>query len=377
MTFPSGPNGVKPLRRALVREYCQTFPKFIHDYLVDEGPVNEDTVDESLTRRVSKEGASKTRLTTAGTARSFNRREGWASFFSEYMGPRARIFEIELEGPYFEQWPPPSCTALFGDLEPTMANAEPILRRFASRAFRRPATDAELQPLVKLAAQRQAKGDSPLNAIKAGLRAVLCSPGFLYLRENDGKLDDYALASRLSYFLWSSMPDDALMREADAGKLSDPASLHTAALRMLTDPKASAFTDQFTSRWLELYKIGSMPPSPKEFQTYYVDGLAKAMKTEARLYFQYLLEKNLPIDRFIDSDFTFVNGGLARLYNIPDVHGAEFRRVALTDRRRGGLLGMAGILTASANGIDTSPVIRGVWVLRNLLGPHRRLHRRT
>jgi hypothetical protein len=368
LTFPSGPNGVKPLRRTLVREYYQTFPKFIHDYVVDEGPVNADTVDASMTRRVSKEGASKTRLTTAGTARSFNRREGWASFFSEYMGPRARIFGIELEGPYFEQWPPPSHVALFGNLEPTVANAEAILRRFATRAFRRPATDAEVQPLVKLIAQRQTKGDSPLKAIKAGLRGVLCSPRFLYLRENDGKLDDYALASRLSYFLWSSMPDDALIREAGATKLSDPAALRAAALRMLADPKAGAFTEQFTSRWLELYKIGAMPPSPKEFQRYYVDGLAKAMKTEAQLYFQYLLEKNLPIDRFIDSDFTFVNGGLARLYKIPDVHGAEFRKVALTDRRRGGLLGMSGILAASANGIDTSPVIRGVWVLRNLFG---------
>ena len=177
------------------------------------------------------------------------------------MGPRARIFEIELEGPYFEQWPPASHVALFGNMEPTMANAEPILRRFASRAFRRPATDAEVHPLVKLVAQRQAKGDTPLNAIEAGLRGVLCSPGFLYLRENDGQLDNYALASRLSYFLWSSMPDDALIQEAAGGKLSEAPALRAAALRMLADPKASAFVDQFTSRWLELYKIGSMPPS--------------------------------------------------------------------------------------------------------------------
>jgi hypothetical protein len=111
-----------------------------------------------------------------------------------------------------------------------------------------------------------------------------------------------------------------------------------------------------------------MPPSPKDFQPYYADGLAKAMKTEARMFFQYLLEKNLPIDRFLDSDFTFVNGGLARLYKIGGVQGAEFQKVTLTDRRRGGLLGMAAIHTASANGVDTSPVIRGVWVLNNLLG---------
>ena len=111
-----------------------------------------------------------------------------------------------------------------------------------------------------------------------------------------------------------------------------------------------------------------MPPSPKDFQPYYVDGLAKAMKTEARLFFEHLLANNLPIDRFLDADFTFVNGGLARLYKIPDIHGASFQKVTLADRRRGGLLGMAGVLTASANGIDTSPVIRGVWVLNNILG---------
>ena len=139
-------------------------------------------------------------------------------------------------------------------------------------------------------------------------------------------------------------------------------------MRLLADPKAAAFLDQFTSRWLELYKIGSMPPSPKDFQQYYVDGLGKAMKTEARLFFAHVLENNLPIDRFLDADFTFVNGGLARLYKIPGVHGAEFQKVTLSDRRRGGLLGMAGVLTASANGIDTSPVIRGVWVLNNILG---------
>jgi hypothetical protein len=363
-TFPNGPNGVKPLRRAIVRDYYRQFPNFVGKYVVEDGPVNPQTVDEGLTRRLSKEGASKTRLTTAGTSRSFNTRAGWSTFFSEYMGPRVRIFEIEMEGPYFEQWPPPSHVALFGNYAPTYENAGPILKRFAARAFRRPATDAEIAPLLKLVAQRQAKGANALDAIKAGLRGMLCSPAFLYLRENDGALDRYAVASRLSYFLWSSMPDDALLE----AKLDDPAVLRAQTQRMLADSKSAAFVDQFTSRWLELYKIGSMPPSPKDYHNYYVDGLAKGMKTEAAMFFRYVLENNLPIDRFLDSDFTFVNGGLARLYRIPGVHGATFRKVTLTDRRRGGVLGMAGVLTASANGIDTSPVVRGVWVLRNILG---------
>ncbi len=366
LTFPNGPNRVKPLRKPLTVAYYRDFPKFIRDYVVEEGLVNEETVEEGLTRRVSKQGASKTKLTTAGTSRSFNSRPGWASFFSEYKGPRVRVYEIDLEGPFFEQWPPPSHVALFGKLAPTFENTEPILRRFTSQAFRRPVTDDELAPLMKLVQARKAKGDTALGALKAGLRGTLVSPGFLYLREREGPLDGHALASRLSYFLWSSMPDDRLM--ADATKLSQAGALRAQALRMLADNKASAFTNQFTDQWLELYKIGSMPPSPKDFPQYYVDGLGEAMKTEARMFFQHALENNLPLDRFLDADFTFVNGGLARLYKIPSVHGAEFQKVTLPDRRRGGLLGMAGMLTASANGIDTSPVVRGVWVLKNILG---------
>ena len=164
------------------------------------------------------------------------------------------------------------------------------------------------------------------------------------------------------------MPDEELLAAAGRGELRRPEALRAQALRLLSHPKADAFAEQFTSRWLELYKIGSMPPSPKNFQQYYVDGLEEAMKTETRLFFRRLLDENLPIDHFLDSDFTFVNAGLARLYGIPGVRGSQFRKVELEDERRGGLLGMASVLTASANGIDTSPVVRGVWVLENILG---------
>ncbi|MCB1018616.1 MAG: DUF1592 domain-containing protein, partial [Acidobacteria bacterium] len=172
--------------------------------------------------------------------------------------------------------------------------------------------------------------------------------------------------------LWSSMPDEQLLAAARQGELRNRQKLRAQALRLLGDPRAEALSEQFVSRWLELYKIGSMPPSAKDFEAYYVDGLESAMKTEARLFFRHALENNLPIEQFLDSDFTFVNGGLARLYGIPDVRGSKFRKVALPDKRRGGLLGMAAVLTASANGIDTSPVVRGVWVLENILGtpPH-------
>ena len=368
LTFPNGPIGVKPLRRALVTRYSDTFLSFIRGYVVPEGPINRETIDESFTRGVSKEGASKTELTTAGTSRDFNRRDGWATFFREYQGPRVRVYEIELEGPHFDQWPPAPHVALFGNYEPTIENAGPILERFASRAFRRPVEADEIEPLLGLVQERARKGDAPVAALRAGLRAVLASPGFLYLREGEGPLDDYALASRLSYFLWSSMPDEELLAAARRGELRQPEALRAQALRLLADPKAEAFSEQFVSRWLELYKIGSMPPSAQDFKQYYVDGLEQAMKTETRLFFRHVLQQNLPIERFLDSDFTFVNGGLARLYGIPDVTGSQFRKVTLEDRRRGGLLGMASVLTASANGVDTSPVVRGVWVLENILG---------
>jgi len=258
---------------------------------------------------------------------------------------------------------------LFGDFEPKVSNAKPILKRFSERAFRRPVEREELNALVGLAKAKHEAGLSEFEALKIGLRAALCSPGFLFLQESDGTLDDYALASRLSYFLWSSQPDKELRKLARRGDLGKTNTLRKQAARMLKDERARAFTEQFTERWLELYKIGSMPPSPKDFESYYVDGLERSMKRETQLFFQNILDENLPIDRFLDADFTFVDSGLARLYGIEGMTGSEFRKIPLgPDSRRGGLLGQASVLTASANGIDTSPVIRGIWVLENILG---------
>jgi hypothetical protein len=137
---------------------------------------------------------------------------------------------------------------------------------------------------------------------------------------------------------------------------------------MLEDPKSRAFVTHFTDRWLRLDKINSMPPDVKQYKSYYDEKLDVAMKQETHLFFEYILKKNLPISNFIDSDFTFVNRGLADLYGMAPLDDAALVKVAITDKRRGGLLGQASVLTATANGIDTSPVIRGVWVLDNLLG---------
>lgn len=372
LTFPNGPTTTKGIRSALVHKYPDTFRKFIDGYvgLRDNlHPRHEEWLaEQKRLRQQPKKKEIPAILDTKDFYNKFNTTAAWSQFFSDYKGPRVRVFEIEIEGPINEQWPPQSRQALFGGHEPTLENAPAILKRFADRAFRRPAADEELKVLSALVRERIEKGDSELKALKLGLRAVLCSPGFLYLHENEGELDDNALASRLSYFLWSCMPDDELTALAAAGKLREPKALAAQAERLLADRRSQAFVDHFTSRWLELYKIGSMPPSDRTFREYYIDNLEPAMKTETRMFFAHLLKNNLPLASFLDSDFTFVNGGLARLYGIDGVSGAAFQKVALKDRRRGGLLGQASILTASANGIDTSPVIRGIWVLENILG---------
>ena len=374
LTFPNGPPRVKPLRKTLVHKYPEHFQDFIHNWTRPGDGVYPYPIEESEARRIEAEAKQIATtvgqvLDTQGTSNLFNKRGGWAAFYSGYHGPRIRVFEVKLEGPFYESWPTPSYKALFGNYEPSMKHARAILKRFAGAAFRRPVTNDKLDILYQLVRSKAEEGKNAFEALKVGFRAILCSPDFLYLQEPEGRLDDYALASRLSYFLWSTQPDAELMKLAASGKLSNPKTLKKQTIRLLKDERSTAFTEAFTARWLELYKIGTMPPSDKDFKTYYIDGLEESMKQETQTFFRYILENNLSINQFLDSDFTFVDGGLARLYGIEGIHGPNFQRVSVkNDPRRGGLLGHASILTASANGIDTSPVVRGIWVLENILG---------
>ncbi len=374
LTFPNGPNRVKPIRKTLVHNYPEHFQDFIHNWTVPGDGLYPYPIEEAEARRIEAEHLKIATeiggvLNTEGTGNLFNRRDGWAAFYRGYQGPRIRVFEIELEGPFYESWPTPSHKALFGDFELTQGNMPAIIKRFATAAYRRPVAEDKLGILIGLANEHIRRGSQVFDALKVVFRAVLCSPDFLYLQEPEGRLDDYALASRLSYFLWSTAPDQELLELAAAGKLSFPDVLTAQTQRMLADEKAWSLTEQFSSRWLELFKIGTMPPSDKDFKTYYVDGLETSMKQETHHFFHYILSKNLPIGEFLDSDFTFVDGGLARLYGIEGINGPDMQRISLKSMpHRGGLLGQASILTASANGIDTSPVIRGIWILNNILG---------
>jgi hypothetical protein len=286
-----------------------------------------------------------------------------------YRGPKLRIWEIQVEGPHQQSWPPPGHRVLYGDLKPGNLNPETIdgrLRAFARSAFRRPPTEGELKPIRALVATKLDAGLKLLEALQLGFQTILCAPGFLYLNEGEGELKDYPLASRLSYFLWSSMPDDELLKLAAAGTLSEPATQRKQVARMLADPKGRRFVGNFTRIWLELDNIGKMPPS-KDFLTYYRDNLESAMRRETEHFFGHILDKNLPLREFLAADYSFLNRELAAHYGMPGLKGNHFRKVSLPNASRGGILGHGSFLTASANGVDTSPVVRGIYVMNKLL----------
>lgn len=283
--------------------------------------------------------------------------------------PQIRIHQVEIRGPIDPPAIPASQQVLYGDRPFAPERTREIIAKFATRAYRRPATAVEVDRLVAIAEKRRAGGVSPETAMKDALKAVLCSPAFLYVGNEGGS---YGLASRLSYFLWSSMPDEGLLRQANTGGLTRDEVLRAETRRMLASPRAKAFVDGFLDSWLNLRSLGDMPPERDTFGAYYWDDLQNAMKTETRMLMRHLLDENKSLHDFIEARYSFLNKPLARLYGmaeaIPSVGGHVFRKVELKDPRRGGLLGHGSILTVSANGIETSPVTRGVWVLENIFG---------
>ena len=290
---------------------------------------------------------------------------------------------MEIHGPETEVWPPRSHQAIFGkkSVSPRQVDPAEVVIRFGSRAFRRPLLAKERERYVAFYQRQIDAGETSVNALKAMLTAILASPNFIYIQaplnentevrreETPSKLDSFSLASRLSYFLWSSMPDQQLFASAAKGELNDPQILRSHVIRMLKDPRTRAMADQFTDSWLHLNKLGEMPPDTGKFTVYHERFLEPLMKEETRLYFQHVLANNRPIEEFIDSDYSFVNRYIADLYGFDGVQGDHFRKVRFADRNmRGGILGHASILTATSNGVETSPVIRGIWILENILG---------
>lgn len=291
-----------------------------------------------------------------------------------YQGPRVRLYEMSLEGPLHQEWPPAGHRNVVGkETDPRSLNVAQVLTAFAGKAFRRPVPQREVSHQIEFVRQQMAAGVSKQAAIKQGLTAILTSPRFLFLDEGDpaesGPLDEYQLASRLSYALWSSTPDDHLRQLAADGRLGSAKTLAAEIDRLIDDQRSTAFVEHFTDAWLHLYKIGSMPPGDKQFPTYYRGRLEPAMKKETRLFIADALKHNRPLKQLINSRSTFVNGSLARHYGMTNVTGNTFQKVSFpADNRRAGLLGHASVLTATANGVETSPVVRGVWLLENILG---------
>ncbi len=288
-----------------------------------------------------------------------------------YPGPGLKIHWMEVEGPFPETWPTESYRRVFGDADPklgTLADAEKLLRALLPRAFRRPVAEGEVKPFVALVAKSLEMGQPFEAALRAGYKAVLSSPKFLFLREPTGPLDDHALASRLSYFLWSTTPDETLAALAERGELRQPEVLRAQVERLLKHPKARAFTENFTGQWLSLRDIAATTPD-KALYPEWEELLQWSAVRETHLFFEELLKVNLSVKNFVDSDFAMLNGRLAQHYGIPDVHGVEFRKVALKpEQHRGGVLTHASVLKVTANGTTTSPVLRGVWVLDRILG---------
>ena len=252
--------------------------------------------------------------------------------------------------------------------------ARGVLTVQASLAFRRKVTDEELGPMLALFQKQLTAGASYEDALRLPLQSLLVHPSFLFRFEADqpGKtewrISDFELASRLSYFLWASMPDRALFKLANDGKLSDPAVLRSEVLRMLADPKAEALSRYFGGQWLgfdELREVAE--PDPKRFPTF-TPGLRNAMYRESVEFFSNLVRANRPVLDLVSADYTFVNEELATHYGIPGVTGPAMRKVPLTDPNRGGVIGQASILTTTSMPLRTSPVKRGKWILNTLLG---------
>ena len=291
---------------------------------------------------------------------------------NQFVGPGLVIGEVEVVGP-LEVWPPISRVTLLGDVNPAKAGGEEarqIFARLLPRAFRRPAKEGEVDEFVALTEAALAQGRSFIPALRVGLQALLCSPEFLFREEpaEGAAISQDALATRLSYFLWSSLPDDELLALAAAGKLREPEVLHQQVERLLKDAKGQRFTLNFTGQWLDLRDIDFTEPDMRQYPEF-DEMLRYAMLQETHRFFREVLEKDLPLTDFVHSDWAILNERLAKHYGIAGVTGQQFRRVQLPpESPRGGVLTQAAVLKVTANGTNTSPVVRGVWVLENIMG---------
>lgn len=335
-------------------------------------------MEEAAAKRVPEKEMNALKAKRSDLEKEMNAWKGVAHIYNPALDveklARLQIESIEIEGPIQKEWPPQSHKTLFfaGDKRQELADVREIFARLLPRAYRRPVTKDEIDAIVAVVKDAQTTGKQSFHeSMRTGLQRMLCSPGFLFLGEPTGAntkprpLTDYELATRLSYFLWSTIPDEELFALAAAGKLRDRAAVATQVKRMLADPKADQLVRNFAGQWLSVREFGSIQPAA-DYKNY-DKLLEQASKQEPYAFFAEVLNKNLPITSFLDSDFVVVNERLAKHYGIAGVEGPEFRRAAVRpEHHRGGVLGMAGLMTHLADGTRTLPMRRGTWVLREL-----------
>lgn len=289
---------------------------------------------------------------------------------------------LELEGPINEEWPPESYKALFDKLPFEVdddnqvhvvsknpdEDARYLLLRFIQRMFRKPVVEANrIDPFFQIYRTARLSGEDFTHAMIAAFATILCSSDFLFLDTAPGPLDNAALGSRLSFFLWNGPPDQALIHE---NNLAEPSTLHQHTERLLNDSRSDRFVTAFLDYWLDLRDINANAPDAELYPEYYLDDLlTESSVLETRLFFRELVEKNLPARNLVDSDFSFINERLAHHYGLPSFEGVKPRRVKLPDNsHRGGLITQASVLRVTANGTTTSPVVRGAWVMERIMG---------
>lgn len=356
--------------KAVIRE-----PKYMN--LVSRWTALRGKMEAAAARRAPQAEMDALKKQRETLQTEMNAWKGVANIYNPEMDvaklPRLLIQSIEIEGPIQKEWPPPSHKLLFfaGDDRRDETAIRAVFARLLPRAYRRPTTAEEIDALVAVVVQAQTTQKLSFHeAMRLGLQRVLCSPSFVFLQEpaadKPRSLTDHELAVRLSYFLWSSMPDETLFTLATAGKLRRPDELTAQVRRMLADPKADQLVQNFAGQWLGVREFGSIQPAA-EYRDY--DAVLKQSSLrEPFAFFREVLRNNLPITSFLDSDFLVIDERLAKHYGIEGVKGPEFRRVAIRpEHHRGGVLGMAGLMTHLADGTRTLPLRRASWVLRELL----------
>lgn len=380
-------------------QYQRDLSHFENDRMYDYGParirISKTLAGQPLLVREMDVGGTVekpsiqeviTRMTTEDAGISFDYaydipkvlENFWMQSHDSFARPEWLVDWIEVEGPIYENWPPASHQVLFpADLmqaKDERTRAKSLLKNFMGRAYRRPVDDKEVDRKFALYERAREEGEDFVGGMRSTYAAVLTSPNFLFMVEESGeadgtrKLNDFELATRLSYFLWSSMPDDELTALASEGKLRDADVLKSQIDRMLQDPKSASFVENFCGQWLGLRKVGANPPAENLYPQY-DRHLEISMVRESEAFFAEILRNDLDLRNLIKSDFVMINERLARYYGIKGVRGDAMQKVAIDgDSHRGGVVTQASILTITSNGTRTSPVTRGVWVLRTLLG---------